>query len=138
MNDYVELKLTISPASSDASDVMAALLAETGFESFVPNNQGLTAYIRSELYDQQAVETIVNDFPMGNAVITSDVLIPGRDWNKEWEQNFFKPIVVGEQCVIHSSFHSDFPKVPYDIVIDPKMAFGTGHHATTSQVIESI
>lgn len=138
MNDYVELKLTISPASTDASDVMAALLADTGFESFVPDHQGLTAYIRSELYDRPAVTDIVNAFPMGSAVITSEELIPGRDWNKEWEQNFFKPIVVGDQCVIHSSFHTDFPQVPYDIVIDPKMAFGTGHHATTSQVIEAI
>ena len=75
---------------------------------------------------------------MDTTIHVKEVLVEGRDWNAEWEKNYFQPIVVGDECVIHSTFHHDIPKAKYDIVIDPKMAFGTGHHATTAQVIESI
>ena len=61
--------------------------------------------------------------------------IEGQDWNAEWEKNYFKPIIVDDLCVIHSSFHTDIPQAPYDIVIDPKMAFGTGHHQTTTLML---
>ncbi|KAB2826999.1 MAG: 50S ribosomal protein L11 methyltransferase, partial [Paludibacter sp.] len=60
------------------------------------------------------------------------------NWNEEWEKHYFEPIVIGDKCVIHSSFHTDVPQAEYDIVIDPKMSFGTGHHETTSLMIEEI
>ncbi|MDE6462075.1 MAG: 50S ribosomal protein L11 methyltransferase [Muribaculaceae bacterium] len=139
MNDYVELRLELKPCSSDATDVLAAMLAEAGYESFLPDESGLTAYIREADYDADAVGVIISSFPMDCVISTpSATKIEGRDWNSEWERNYFKPIVVGDRCVIHSSFHTDVPKAEYDIVIDPKMAFGTGHHATTSQVIEAL
>lgn len=139
MNDYVELRLELTPCTTDATDLLAAMLADAGYESFVPDESGLTAYIRVADYDADAVGVIIGSFPM-NCVISSPVAttIEGRDWNSEWERNYFKPIVVGDRCVIHSSFHTDVPQAEYDIVIDPKMAFGTGHHATTSQVIEAL
>ncbi len=138
MNDYRELRLDLTPCSEDATDVMAALLADVGYESFVADADGLTAYVKSELYDEDALLTALEAFPFEARIDRKVETIEGRDWNSEWEKNYFKPIVVGERCVIHSSFHTDVPRAEYDIVIDPKMAFGTGHHATTSQVISAL
>ncbi|MDE6534413.1 MAG: 50S ribosomal protein L11 methyltransferase [Muribaculaceae bacterium] len=138
MNDYRELRLDLNPCSEDATDVLAAFLADIGYESFVPDNEGLTAYVKAELYDEEALVSALELFPFEAEISRRVSTVEGRDWNSEWEKNYFKPIVVGERCVIHSSFHTDVPSAEYDIVIDPKMAFGTGHHATTSQVISAI
>lgn len=138
MNDYREVRIDIAPCSEDGTDVMAYLLAEAGFESFVPDDKGLTAYIREEQYDPKFVNAALAQYPFAAALDVSTSVIEGRDWNSEWEKNYFQPIVVGEKCVIHSTFHTDVPTAQYDIVIDPKMAFGTGHHATTAQVIETL
>ena len=139
MNDYVEVRLDLSPMpGEDATDLMAALLGDIGYESFVPDSRGLTAYIAAPLWSKEALSEVLSDFPFECDIEQSHVLVEGRDWNEEWERNFFKPIVVGDQCVVHSSFHTDIPRVAYDIVIDPKMAFGTGHHATTSLILEQL
>lgn len=136
MTDYQELRIDLSPCSEEATDLLAAYLADAGYESFVPDDKGLTAYVAATDFDLQAVEDILASFPMEIEATVSDSLVEGKDWNSEWEKNYFKPIVVGGECVVHSSFHTDVPKARYDIVIDPKMAFGTGHHATTSLIIE--
>lgn len=136
MTDYQELRIDINPCSEEATDLLAAYLADAGYESFVPDDKGLTAYIAASDFDPQAVEDIIASFPMEIEATVSDNLIEGKDWNSEWEKNYFKPIVVGGECVVHSSFHTDVPEARYDIVIDPKMAFGTGHHSTTSLIIE--
>ena len=138
MNDYIELRLDMSPCSEAATDVMAALLCDCGYESFVPDALGLTAYIKKDLFDENVVGAVIEDFPMEIEITIEHDVVEGQDWNSEWEKNYFKPIIVGDKCVIHSSFHKDIPKMPYDIVIDPKMAFGTGHHATTSLIIEQL
>lgn len=138
MNDYEEVRLDLSPCDETRTDVLAALLAQVGFESFVPDEKGLTAYVRAEAFDEATVKAVTSDFPMETAFSISHMTVEGRDWNTEWEKNYFKPIVIGDQCVIHSSFHRDIPVCRYDIVIDPKMAFGTGHHATTSLVLRRL
>ena len=135
MNDYYALRLDVEPCSADATDLLAYLLGEAGYESFVPDQQGLTAYVRAELYSDEAVRGVLAEFPFPAIVTTSAELVEGRDWNAEWERNYFRPITVGSRCVVHSSFHTDVPPAEYDIVIDPKMAFGTGHHATTSLIL---
>ncbi len=142
MNDYQAIHISITPASEPAADIVAALLAPEGYESFVPDETigaGLTAYIRAEIYDKTALESALADFPLPGFKLThSEEFIEGRDWNREWEKNYFQPIVVADKCVIHSSFHTNIPKCEHDITIDPKMAFGTGHHATTSLIIEQL
>ncbi|MCM1517854.1 MAG: 50S ribosomal protein L11 methyltransferase [Pseudoflavonifractor sp.] len=138
MNDYVELRLDITPCSETATDILAALLCDCGYESFLPDDKGLTAYIRREDYGPDDVTTVIESLPIPATVSTHAIMVEGKDWNAEWEKNYFKPIVVGDRCVIHSSFHTDIPAAEYDIVIDPKMAFGTGHHSTTSLIIAQL
>lgn len=138
MNDYYEVHIYMKPASEDASDFMAATLGDIGYESFVPDSEGLTAYVKAELYSADALRRTLDEFPMDVELTCEAKLVEGRDWNAEWEKNYFQPIVVDDMCVIHSSFHTGYPHLPIDITIDPKMAFGTGHHATTSQMIRGL
>ena len=139
MNDYTKVKFTVTPNDEVATDVLAALLAEVGFESFLPEEDGMSAFAPQALYDADAVATVVGTFPLEGFEITyTNEFIEGEDWNAEWEKNYFQPIVLGEECVIHSTFHKDVPAARYDILIDPKMAFGTGYHQTTCHMLRAI
>lgn len=134
MNNYYSVRIELNPCSEDATDLLAAFLADEGYESFVADDKGLTAYIKEEGFDPQSIERIMADFPLDVSYTSEAELIEGRDWNSEWEKNYFQPIVIGGRLTVRSSFHKDAPKGEIEILIDPKMAFGTGHHATTSMM----
>ena len=139
MNDYTKVKFAVTPNEEMATDVLAALLAEIGFESFVPEDEGMSAYVPQALYNEENIANVVAEFPIEGFEITYECqFIEGEDWNAQWEKNYFQPIVLGEDCVIHSTFHTDVPKARYDILIDPKMAFGTGYHQTTCHMLRAI
>lgn len=138
MNDYTEVRIEFSPCSETITDTAAALLAAAGFESFVPDEKGVTAYIPKSCYNP-ALRDCLEALPWTDISVSwTATEIEGQDWNHEWEKNYFKPIIIGDRCVIHSSFHTDIPVCEYDIVIDPKMAFGTGHHSTTSLILNRL
>lgn len=139
MNDYMQVRLDVEPCSEMATDILAAALAEIGYESFVPDETGVTAFVPQGKYDEVQLQSVVEQFPVeGIALSYEATFVPGQDWNEEWEKNYFKPIVVGDECVIHSTFHHDVPQARYDVLIDPKMAFGTGHHETTTLMLQAI
>lgn len=138
MTDYIELKLKFLPINEDITDLAAAFLCDIGYESFQTGGDTMSAFIREDLFDAEAARESLSDFPIDCKIDISYQKVEGQDWNEEWEKHYFKPIVVGGECVVHSSFHKDVPTARYDILVDPKMAFGTGHHSTTSLMMRYI
>lgn len=140
MNDYYKVVFSLTPANTDACDLLADALAEAGYESFEPADDGssLTAYVPAALFDSEKTALAEQSLPFETEISRTEEFIEGRDWNSEWERNYFKPIVVAGEVAVHSSFHTDVPPARYDIVIDPRMAFGTGHHATTTLMMQSV
>lgn len=138
MNDYIKVDFNINPNDEIQADVLSALLCDAGYESFETTASGLNAYIPKSRFDSNALPEILSGFEFTSAISWSEEEIVGVDWNEEWEKHYFTPMIIADECVIHSTFHTEYPKLKYDIVIDPKMAFGTGHHETTSLMVEQI
>ena len=139
--NYYELTFTYtSPIEvSILNDVLAAELGEIGFESFTENNNGLQGYISDTIYNVEELKEKLASFPLENVEIRyTESLVESKDWNEEWEKNYFKPIRIGKDCLIRASFHEDEPGYAYTIIIDPKMAFGTGNHETTYLMISEM
>lgn len=135
---YFEVDFQLSPLSQDACDILAALTADAGFESFEETQHGIRGYVQQPLLDGQALEDIVNNFPiMGTNIIYTINKAEDKDWNEQWEQEGFEPIIVGNnRLAIHDGRH--LPSQPADISveIDARLAFGTGTHETTQMICE--
>ena len=139
--NYYELSFTYtSPIEKEIiNDVLAAELGEIGFESFTESEKGLLGYISEALYDKKTLDDKLADFPLENTRIDyTSKWVESKDWNEEWEKNYFKPIRIGNECIIRASFHEAEPGYTYNIIIDPKMAFGTGNHETTYLMISEM
>lgn len=133
---YTEVDFTLTPASP-WNDVLAAELGEIGFESFVTTDEGLTAYISSDQFNEaemKKVETLNSELVEASYVFRPYQV---QNWNEEWEKNF-SPIEIDTRCIVYASFHTIEKEYDYRILIDPKMSFGTGHHATTFLMLSSL
>lgn len=115
---------------------MIAHLAELGFESFADAENGFKGYIQVPLYTKET-ETQIVELQKGLSFDYTIELIGNENWNREWEKNF-SPINVDDKCYVRASFHEPVEGIPFDIVINPKMSFGTGHHETTCLMISQL
>tara|TARA_B100000809_G_C15139770_1_gene532567 strand:- start:7436 stop:8269 length:834 start_codon:yes stop_codon:yes gene_type:complete len=134
--EYIEFKASVEPLEV-GRDILIAELSEIGFESFVETEDGVDAYIQQPLFDATSIDEIglLNnaDFKVSYSTKT----IADQNWNAEWEKNF-ELINVENECIIRAPFHEKNESVEFDIVIDPKMSFGTGHHETTYLMIKRL
>ena len=136
--EYIEVSVKITPYSEENAEIVTAEISELPFESFSSENPFLKCYVQKELYDAQALKVVLSGLEgMGFDIEWSSTLMPVVNWNAEWESQF-SPIVVDEKCTIKASFHKDLKKTRFNIIIDPKMAFGTGHHQTTYMMCRAL
>jgi ribosomal protein L11 methyltransferase len=128
MPNYLQIKFSNLPA--EKQDLLIALLSDAGYDGFEEGFGFLSAYISQENFD----EGVLSNIESQQQVIASKEVIAEKNWNEDWEKNF-QPVVIGNFCAVRASFHQPISGVEHEIVITPKMSFGTGHHATTHIMI---
>jgi ribosomal protein L11 methyltransferase len=136
--DTIKITVSMGPAGQWVADVLMAGMAEVGFDTFVETDGGFEAYIPENLYNRESLVAVIGEVSVETVIRFAEETIAARNWNEEWEKNYFRPLVISDQVVVRAPFHSDYPKCRYEIVIEPKMAFGTGNHETTSLMMEVI
>lgn len=138
---YFEVYFKIQPLSQDARDILAALSGDAGFETFEDTDEGLKGYVQQSLFDEEALHQMLQFFPMENTHIIYNVTeAEDKDWNEQWEQEGFEPIVIGDnQIIIHDGRHlPEQSTAQIAIEIDAHLAFGTGTHETTQMVCATL
>lgn len=125
--NYVEVQLELD---SDFTEILMAELAEAGFESFVETDEGLSAYIPEEDFNETVLQALIAKYSETTAIASSWKSLERKNWNEEWERSY-EPIEVGKEIRVRATFHEPDPGFTYDLLIQPKMSFGTGHHETT-------
>jgi ribosomal protein L11 methyltransferase len=129
---YTRLKVI---CSTEISEILMAEVGELGFDSFLETDNGFEAYVEGENYDKPHLVVIREKYQLEGAVFYQD-RIQKQNWNEEWEKSY-EPIIVDDRCLIRAEFHSIEKKYPYELIITPKMSFGTGHHQTTYLMVKS-
>ena len=136
--EYIEVAVKITPFSEENAEILTAEISELPFESFSTEGETLKCYIQKELYDPQALKVVLSGLDYAEFDVDfSANLMPAVNWNAVWESQF-TPIVVDGKCTIKASFHEGLKKTRFNITIDPKMAFGTGHHQTTYMMCRAL
>lgn len=133
--DYIEVAIAFTPFSDDAAEWVMAEMGELSYESFSIENERLLAYVPKDDFSEPNLKVVLSGFNHAPFQLSYSLrLIPEENWNAVWESNF-EPVVVDGRCTVKASFHKGLKRTKYTVRIDPKMAFGTGHHQTTTLMI---
>ena len=124
-----------NPDNEVLKDMFMELLGTIGFDSFMDTEDGFEAYCQESALDETELDEILRMEQFANVSLLKKELIPDQDWNATWEASY-DPVIINELCRIRAPFHKVEGTYKYDLVIEPKMSFGTAHHETTSQIIE--
>ena len=124
-----------NPENENLKDMFMELLGEIGFDSFMDTDEGFEAYCQEPALDENELNDIMQMEQFANVKLLKKELIPDQDWNATWEASY-EPVIINEFCRIRAPFHKVEGSYKYDLIIEPKMSFGTAHHETTSQIIE--
>lgn len=134
--DFIEINFPTAIAGDVLNDILPYWLENMNFEGFYESESGLKAYIPSTLYNKPLLSERLRQV-YGQEIPFSENLIPDKNWNEEWEHNY-NPVVIDDACLIRAPFHKRERSYAYEIVLEPKMSFGTGHHETTSLMISEM
>lgn len=131
--DFIQVSITAPP---DLVDILTAELSQYGYDTFMETDDGLAAYTTEDIFSEAEVNAVLERYNHNGSISYSSHKIEKQNWNEEWEKNF-EPLLIGNVCSVRASFHPKPQQVQYDMVINPKMSFGTGHHETTTLMIEN-
>lgn len=133
---YTQISFKLNPDTTENREILVAMLAELPFESFDETDEQIMGYIPGESANLDEIGEITAFLPF--TVELSSQTIPDKNWNEVWEKNYFKPLLIGGRCLVRAPFHTEYEPAEFELVIEPKMAFGTGNHETTTLVAEQI
>jgi len=134
--NYTKISFKLNPDTEENREILVAMLSDLAFESFDESEEIIMGYIPGESVDLEQIEAITSLLPF--SVQIENEMIPDKNWNEVWEKNYFKPLLIGNRCLVRAPFHTEFEPAEFELVIEPKMAFGTGNHETTTLVSEQI
>lgn len=134
--EYIVVNITNHKIRKEANDILIAYLSEIGYEAFEEHLQGVDAYILKDDFDEEALEELKQNITSLDFEYKWEVL-EEKNWNEEWERNY-KPVIIADKLLVRSTFHESMPEIPYEIIVNPQMSFGTGHHETTTLMLEAL
>lgn len=134
---YIQVTFSFATIQEYQQDLLISELAEIGYNTFEDTENGFSAFIDFDSYSQHSLTDALLQFEGEFEYNYTVREIAAENWNEEWEKNF-EPLIIDERCYVRATFHADQPQYKYQIVIDPKMAFGTGHHQTTTMMMQYI
>ena len=134
--NYTKIIFDLSPDSLENREILVAVLSDLAFESFDETEDHILGYVPGESFNFEEMNGITSTLPF--SVHTENEMIPDQNWNEVWEKNYFKPLLIGGRCLVRAPFHTEYEPAEFELVIEPKMAFGTGNHETTTLMAEQI